>query len=199
MTPETPAPNLAPVLIQLFKGVVYADQHPRLWQALLELQAAVRDYIRILGLTLYLDEAEGYAFLRQQDTETDDEDSLETPRLVAKRTLTYPVSLLLALLRKRLAEQDATGGDSRVVLERTQVVEMMRVFMPEHSNEAKTIDQINIAINKVIEYGFLRTLKQQDDMLEIRRILKAFVDAQWLGALDTKLKTYQQYASATDE
>lgn len=196
---ETQAPNLAPVLIQLFKGVVYADQHPRLWQVLLELQAAVRDYIRILGLTLYLDEAEGYAFLRQQDTETDDEDSPDTPRLVAKRTLTYPVSLLLALLRKRLAEQDATGGDSRVVLERTQVVEMMRVFMPTHSNEAKTIEQIGIAINKVIEYGFLRTLKQQDDMLEIRRILKAFVDAQWLGELDTKLKTYQQYASATDE
>jgi hypothetical protein len=196
---ETQTPNLAPVLIQLFKGVVYTDQHPRLWQALLELQAAVRDYIRILGLSLYLDEAEGYAFLRQQDTETDDEDSPDTPRLVAKRTLTYPVSLLLALLRKRLAEQDATGGDSRVVLERTQVVEMMRVFMPEHSNEVKTIDQIGIAINKVIEYGFLRTLKQQDDMLEIRRILKAFVDAQWLGELDTKLKTYQQYASATDE
>jgi hypothetical protein len=196
---ETQAPNLAPVLIQLFKGVVYADQHPRLWQALLELQAAVRDYIRILGLTLYLDETEGYAFLRQQDTESDDEDSTDTPRLVAKRTLTYPVSLLLALLRKRLAEQDATGGDSRVVLERAQVVEMMRVFMPEHSNEAKTIDQINIAINKVIEYGFVRTLKQQDDMLEIRRILKAFVDAQWLGELDAQLKTYQQYASATDE
>lgn len=195
---ETQTPNLAPVLIQLFKGVVYADQHPRLWQALLELQAAVRDYIRILGLTLYFDEAEGYAFLRQQDTETDDEDSPDTPRLVAKRTLTYPVSLLLALLRKRLAEQDATGGDSRVVLERAQVVEMMRVFMPEHSNEAKTIDQINIAINKVIEYGFLRTLKQQDDMLEIRRILKAFVDAQWLGELDTKLKTYTVLTEVND-
>ena len=196
---ETQTPNLAPVLIQLFKGVVYADQHPRLWQALLELQAAVRDYIRILGLTLYLDEAEGYAFLRQQDSDAGDEDATDTPRLVAKRPLTYPVSLLLALLRKRLAEQDATGGDSRVVLERTQIVEMMRVFMPEHSNEAKTIDQINVAINKVIEYGFVRTLKQQDDMLEIRRILKAFVDAQWLGELDSKLKTYQQYASATDE
>ncbi|UJS23925.1 DUF4194 domain-containing protein [Thiothrix winogradskyi] len=195
---ETQTPNLAPVLIQLFKGVVYADQHPRLWQALLELQAAVRDYIRILGLTLYFDETEGYAFLRQQDTETDDEDSPDTPRLVAKRTLTYPVSLLLALLRKRLAEQDATGGDSRVVLERAQVVEMMRVFMPEHSNEAKTIDQINIAINKVIEYGFLRTLKQQDDMLEIRRILKAFVDAQWLGELDTKLKTYTVLTEVND-
>ncbi|MGB3916938.1 DUF4194 domain-containing protein [Thiothrix litoralis] len=199
MSTETQTPNLAPVLIQLFKGVVYADQHPRLWQALLELQAAVRDYIRILGLTLYLDETEGYAFLRQQDSDAGDEDATDTPRLVAKRPLTYPVSLLLALLRKRLAEQDATGGDSRVVLERTQIVEMMRVFMPEHSNEAKTIDQINVAINKVIEYGFVRTLKQQDDMLEIRRILKAFVDAQWLGELDAQLKTYQQYASTKDE
>jgi len=33
------------------------------------------------------------------------------PRLVQRRALSFPVSLLLALLRKKLAEFDAGGGE----------------------------------------------------------------------------------------
>ena len=58
------------------------------------------------------------------------------PRLIARRPLSFPVSLLLALLRKKLAEFDAGGGDTRLVLSRDELVEMIRVFMPEGSNDA---------------------------------------------------------------
>ena len=54
----------------------------------------------------------------------------------------FPVSLLLALLRKKLAEFDASGGDTRLVLSRDEVAELMRVFLPAGSNEVKLIDQI---------------------------------------------------------
>ncbi len=90
--------HLAPLLIGLFKGVLYQDQSPELWQGMLDLQARVRDYVGVLGLELILDEAEGYAYLRQR-VQTDDD--AELPRLVARRQLSYPVSLLLALLRKK--------------------------------------------------------------------------------------------------
>ena len=56
-----------------------------------------------------LDEAEGYAFLRARPHEEDD-NAEKLPRLVARRPLSFPVSLLLALLRKKLAEFDAGGG-----------------------------------------------------------------------------------------
>jgi len=193
MTTEQQDAALAPVLIHLFKGVIYQEQHPNLWEQVLASQAAVRDYVRVLGLDLHLYEVEGYAFLRQQ-TVADETESEALPRLVARRQLTYPVSLLLALLRKRLAEQDASGGDTRTVVTRQQLLDMMQVFMPEQSNEAKLQDQMNAAINKVLEYGFLRELKQDDGALEIRRILKAFVDAQWLGMLEEKLAIYRDYA-----
>lgn len=58
-------PQLPQALIPLLKGVVYQDATPAVWQALLELQARVRDYVSVLGLELLLDEAEGYAYLRQ--------------------------------------------------------------------------------------------------------------------------------------
>ena len=186
---------LAAILVQLLKGVVYEDRHAKLWHSLLQLQAAVRDYFRVIGLELYLDEAEGYAFLKQQPIDEDNSDAVTVPRLIPRRSLTFPVSLLLVMLRKRLAEEDAIGGSTRVVLSREQILDMMLLFMPEQKNEARLNDQINTAINRAIDYGFLRKLKQSGaELLEIRRILKAFVDAQWLDEFQQHLDSYRDYA-----
>jgi hypothetical protein len=185
---------LSTLLVQLLKGVVYEDRHAKVWLSLLQLQAAVRDYFKVLGLELYLDEAEGYAFLKQQPIDEDNSDKITVPRLIPRRSLTFPVSLLLVMLRKRLAEEDAIGGSTRVILTREQIIDMMLLFMPEQKNEARLNDQIKIAINRVIDYGFLRKLKQSNgDTLEIRRILKAFVDAQWLDEFNQHLDGYQAY------
>ena len=62
---NTAAPNDLPALIiLLLKGVIYQEADAGFWNALLNLQARVRDYVVVLGLELVLDEAEGYAFLR---------------------------------------------------------------------------------------------------------------------------------------
>jgi hypothetical protein len=187
--------QLSPLLITLFKGVLYQDQNPALWQDLARLQARVRDYISVLGLELIFDEAEGYAYLRQRPP-TEGENEL--PRMVTRRQLSYPVSLLLALLRKKLAEHDAGGAEPRLILQREQLVEMMQVFLPDTANEAKLMDRIDTYINKVVELGFLRRLRNQEAHFEVRRILKAFVDAQWLANLDGKLEEYQKHITANE-
>lgn len=189
---------LSAVVVQLLKGVLYEEQYARLWPDLMKLQAAIRDYCRVIGLELYIDEAEGYAFLRQIVAE-DTEDEPEVPRLIPRRSLSFPVSLLLVLLRKRLAEEDAGGGETRVVLSKEQIVDMMILFMPEQKNEARVHDQINTAINRAVDYGFLRKLKQDSgEMLEIRRILKAFVDAQWLDEFQQHLDGYRAHLEEQD-
>ncbi|WP_434735914.1 DUF4194 domain-containing protein [Candidatus Accumulibacter meliphilus] len=187
------SPDLSALVIPLLKGVIYQEADAGLWNALLTLQSRVRDYVAVLNLELVLDEAEGYAFLRSRP-EPDDASTPRLPRLVARRPLSFPVSLLLALLRKKLAEFDASGGDTRLVLARDEVAELMRVFLPEGSNEARLIDQIDAHLGKVIELGFLRRLKVgpgQPTMVEVRRILKAFVDAQWLAEFDQRLAGYR--------
>lgn len=193
-----PRDQLSSVVVPLLKGVVYQEENPGLWGSLLNLQASVRDYVAVLGLELMLDEAEGYAFLRsRQDL---DEDGVATiPRLVARRQLTYPVSLLLALLRKKLAEFDAGGGDTRLILARDEVVELIRIFLPAGSNEVKLIDQVDATLNKVAELGFIRRLRGQEQMIEVRRIIKAFVDAQWLADFDERLTEYRQQLAGTLE
>ena len=199
-----PAADLSVLLIGLLKSVLYREGNEGQWVALLNLQARVRDYVAVLNLDLVLDEAEGYAFLKSRPEPADDDPAPRLPRLVARRPLSFPVSLLLALLRKKLAEFDAGGGDTRLVLGRDEIVELVRVFLPDGPNEARLIDQIETTINKVAELGFLHKLKPAGSATagpasyEVRRILKAFVDAQWLAEFDTRLATYQsQLAGVT--
>ncbi len=200
---NTTSSALSTIVINLMKGVIYKDSDPARWSELFSLQARVRDYVAVLGLELILDESEAYAFLRSRQDDTADNESTSAkektkaiPRLISRRPLSFPVSLLLALLRKKLAEFDASGGETRLVLSRDDIIELIRVFLPPSSNEAKLVDQVDRHINKIIELGFLRKLKQnsagQMPNYEVRRILKAFVDAQWLADFDQKLAQYKQ-------
>ncbi|MDQ3287222.1 MAG: DUF4194 domain-containing protein [Pseudomonadota bacterium] len=187
-------PDLSALAIHLLKGVMYREGDERLWASLLTLQFRVRDYVAVLGLELVLDEAEGHAFLKGRPDPSDDDPGPRLPRLVARRPLSFPVSLLLALLRRKLAEFDAGGADTRLVLSREEIVELLRVFLPDSSNEAKLVDQIDSHINKAVDLGFLRRLKPSSGAaasFEVRRILKAFVDAQWLAMFDARLAAYQ--------
>jgi Domain of unknown function (DUF4194) len=190
-------PELSQLMVHLLKGVLYRDDEEALWASLLRLQAPVRDQAAVLWLDLVLDEAEGYAFLKSRPDPEDTQIASRMPRLVARRPLSYPVSLMLALLRKRMAEFDAAGGDTRLVLTREDIAELMRVFLPDGSNEARLIDQVDATLNKVVELGFLRRLKPaagsspDRGRYEVRRILKAFVDAQWLAEFDARLEGYR--------
>jgi hypothetical protein len=189
----TAEPDLPLAVTQLMKGVVYRDAHDRAWRQLLQLQAQVRDYVAVIGLTVVIDEAEGYAFLRSRPEEAgadDDASQPAPPRLIARRSLSFHVSLLLALLRKKLAEFDASTSDTRLMLTRAQIVEMIRLFLPASSNEARLVDQIDSYIAKAVELGFLRQVRGQDSLFEVRRILKAFVDGQWLADFDRRLAEY---------
>ncbi len=187
------------VLVSLMRGVLHAEDEPKNWQALLDLQARVRDHVAPLGLELIVDEAEGYAYLRQRAV---GEGEPELPRLVPRRPLGFQVSLLLVLLRKKLAESDAQGDGTRIILSREQIADLVRVFLPDSGNEARLTDRLDAHINKAVEMGFLRRLRGKggkggndgnDGELEIQRILKAFVDAQWLSEFDRRLAAYAEH------
>jgi hypothetical protein len=183
--------DLSIAVTHLMKGVLYRDANEVAWRALLQLQPRVRDFVGVMGLTVVVDEIEGYAFLRSRpELEAEDEDAVAVPRLVPRRSLSFPVSLLLALLRKKMLEADAADAEPRLMISRAQIVEMLRVFLPERSNEARLVDQIDAHLAKVVDLGFLRRVRDQPDLYEVRRILKAFVDGQWLAEFDRRLAEY---------
>ena len=179
--------DLSRAVVTLLKGVVYRDANESLWHRLLQLQSAVNDYVNVIGLQLMLDEAEGYAWLTSVEPLDPDE---ALPRLVARRPLSFPVSLILALLRKRLVESDAADSASRLVLSRDQIFEMTRVFLPRRFNEVLTVKQLDHALGQIAQMGFVRRMAGDAPLYEVRRIIKAFVDAEWLHDFDAKLSSY---------
>ena len=188
MTNSEKGISFSQAVIALMKGVIYREENGGAWQDLLNFQAQVRDYTAILGLELILDEAEGYAFLRQRSAQAGEE---ELFRLVPRRQLGFSVSLLLALLRKKLVEFDASSGEARLIMREEEIVNLLSVFLPDTANEARLMDRVESDIRKIVELGFLRRLRDQENEFEVRRILKAFVDAQWLSDFDLRLADYR--------
>ncbi len=174
-------------IIRLMQSVVYKEGDEDTWLTIERHGGAIRDHFATIGVDVVVVDSEGYAYLRSRP-DIDGEDPL--PRLVRRRTLTYNVSLLLVLLRKRLVEFETSGSEGRLVLSAEQIVDMLRLFLPEGTNEARTVDRAESTIKKAAELGFLRQLRGQPDHWEVRRILKAYVDTQTLGDFEGKLREY---------
>lgn len=194
-TSDTP-PQLGEVVVKLMKGVIYRDEQESLWQDLLLLEHHARDYLNVIGLDIVLDEPDGYAYLKQMEI-ADDQDNIsqKIPRLMQRRPLSYPVSLLCVLLRKRVVEADVAGEEIRVILTREEMVEMVRVFLKDLPNEAKLVDRVDTTINKVVDLGFLHRFEKESQTFEIRRIIKDLVNADWLTNLDGKLEEYRAHSA----
>ena len=194
-TPEEHA--IASAIITLMREVVYREMatHEDVWATLERHRPAIDDHFAPIGVDVIVDTDEGYAFLATREEE-DGEDAL--PRLVRRRSLTYNVSLMLVLIRKRMVEFESTGGDGKLVLSRDQLVEMLRVFLPSSSNEARMIDQIDRTIEQVARLGFLRELRGESGSWEVKRILKAYVDAQTMSDFEGKLAEYTRVGDANE-
>jgi hypothetical protein len=189
-------PDFSGALIALMGGIVDREDNPALWQRLLDLRQRVAEYVAAMGLELILDEAEGYGYLRQRRAAPGEP---ELPRLIARRQLGYSVSLLLVLLRRKLAEFDADAGETRLIVDGTQIAEMARMFLADSANEAKLMDRVEADIKKIVEMGFLRRLRGSEDRFEVRRMLKSFVDAQWLGEFESRLSEYRAHITGAPE
>ena len=174
-------------IIRLMQGVVYRESDEATWVTLERSGGGVRDHFATIGVEVVVDEREGYAYLRSRP-EIEGEEAL--PRLVRRRAMTYNLSLLLVLLRKRLLEFETSGSEGRLVMSRDQITDMLRVFQAESSNEARVVDQAERTIGKAVEFGFLRPLRGESNHWEVRRILKAYVDAQTLSDFAAKLQQY---------
>jgi hypothetical protein len=186
---------IASAIIRLMRGVVYQESDEDTWLTLGRAGAGVRDHFATIGVEVVVDEDEGFAYLRSRP-EVEGEEAL--PRLVRRRTLTYPVSLLLVLLRKRLVEFETGGGEGRLVLTTEQIVEMLRLFQAESTNDARLVDNAETTIKKAADLGFVRQLRGQSDHWEVRRILKAYVDAEALSGFAAKLREYAGTVAADE-
>jgi len=186
---------LSKTLVTLFKNVIYKEQHFDCWEVIISHKLVIEDYVRKIGLTLVVDEIDGYAFLKQR-IYGDDED--EIPRLMPRHQLSYNLSILLMLLRKLLQEFDTKTGDRRLILSSGDIIERMKLYLPDTTNEAKLTEDMQKNIDKAVSMGFLRRLRGDDNNYEVLRIARSFVDAEHLEKFNTRLGEYQSPDNQSD-
>ncbi len=187
MTPLTtgtrPGADIAPpdalmiAAASLLKGPVYAEEDARTWAAIGTHLAALRDHFRVLGLRVLVDDADRFAYLK-----TEDELPEGMPRLQRRHTLSKHATVLAVLLRQRLQQAESTGDVPRVVLSGEELLEMMRLYYAEGTSD----ERIQRSISALEKIGFLRKLSG-DHGYEIRRIVKAVINGEWIATFGERL------------
>jgi Domain of unknown function (DUF4194) len=180
-------------LISLLKGVVYAHQ-PEIWENLVTYEHDIKKYVAAMGLELWLDKSEGYAYVRQIESV----DNLSMPKIADKRQLNFHVSLLCLILRRHLLETDAQGGSGKTTISHQDIINRMQSFLPYVADEAKQQDKLSASVNKVIDMGFLRKMEDSGNDYEIHRIIKGYVNADVVENSLTKLRAYAEEKNIND-
>jgi len=163
-------PEKSFVLARLLLEPIYREDG-LLWETLRAERDVIAHYFRQIGQEVVIDDAEGYAFVRQIEPGGGE----RVPRVGRRQSLGYAATLLLVCLREELARFDAAPEDStRLVRARQQLREMVGQFLRETNNQIQDIRKIDAAIHRVEELGFLRAFGPPEaETFEVMRILKA--------------------------
>jgi hypothetical protein len=163
-------PERSFVLARLLLQPIYREDGS-LWESLRAERDAVAHYFRQIGQEVVIDEAEGYAFLRQIEPEGGD----VVPRVGRRQSLGYTATLLLVCLREELARFDSAPDDStRLVRTRQELRDLVNQFLRETNNQIRDMRTIDGAIRRLEDLSFLRAFGPPNaDTFEITRILKA--------------------------
>lgn len=158
------------VLAKLLVQPIYREDGS-VWDTLRAERDSITHYFRQIGQELVIDEAEGYAFLRQIEAEGSD----AVPRVGRRQSLAYTATLLLVCLREELARFDAAPGDStRLVLTKQQLRDLVSQFRRETNDQTRDVRIIDGAIRRLEELSFLRPFGPVEaETFEVMRILKA--------------------------
>ncbi len=197
MHPEIELPayrdwNLAAA--KLLQGPVYHDDLPA-WDALLRFQTPLQNYLIALGLRLVVNEAEGFAFVRQWEAEDDGElpSGYENlPKLFRRTRLSYDATLLCVILRdelRRLEIEDLDGD--RCLISTDRLFEIWKSFSTHEADEVRLSRSLETSLSRLEDLKFIRRLDKDANEWEIRRILKARLSVAELEKLKARLLAVQ--------
>jgi hypothetical protein len=179
----------APVKVRLLQDAVYSDDS-ELWATLLRYRSPhLENYFQEIGLELVVHEEDGFAYLKQADRE----DGAAIPHLFRRDKLTKGVAIVGVVLRERLLQFDEKVHDeSRLIVGKDEIVQMVAPFFPETNDEIKADKRIEAAINKAEEMGLVRKMPvgEGDERYEVRRVIKARFPVETLKALREQLEAH---------
>ncbi len=190
---KAPFQEFAPVVLKLMQNVI--DHTDPLWGLLLEHQVTIRDYVAQIGLALYVQENDGYAFLYQPDHSDEQDKPLTLPRLTRRYRISYEATLLLVLLRERLDRFEIENPEAdQLVLTFDDIWQMVEMFLQERGNEMVIRRRIEAAVRKLDDdLGIIQIRK--DGRYNVQKVIKARLPSDKLLAIRDKLYAHRDELS----
>jgi hypothetical protein len=181
------------VFIKLLRGPLEYMERTS-WEKLLQYKTELTIFVQQLGLSLVLDEEDGYAYLTHATSEEEEETGVNW---IHRRAFTYDESVMLVLLRDMMAEFEVGEVTSReLVRKRREIKEYAALFFKENASRVKFLKELDRLIDKAEENGFLDLIETNElpdeQKFRIRKIIKAKVDSE---ALDQFKQQLQEHAT----
>ncbi|UTC75391.1 DUF4194 domain-containing protein [Treponema sp. OMZ 792] len=187
--------------IKLLQGPLYEKEgDPDSWRLLIQYQGEISSFFDQIGISVFIEPAEGYAFLEQKE---DEEGETESVRLIRRYPLSFEMSILCVLLREALEQFDISQSDSSIlVLPESEIRSMLSVYFKEKTDQTKLYNELTKYLNQAVDLGFLKELHQDqngrigDDLIdrkfEVRRILRAKITTEFLSEFKKRLENYNR-------
>ncbi|MDD7415988.1 MAG: DUF4194 domain-containing protein [Treponemataceae bacterium] len=189
--------NLKPwsqVCIKLLQGPLFRQNvNDKLWEKLEMYESDIQAFFAILGVSVAIDKADGFAFLQQNDLNEEDDN---VSRLIRQIPLTEEQSFLCILLRDELNKFDnpnnSQNKSSILILRESELYEQYAMFYTSKTDQITARNNFKKNLNRLCELGLLKE-QNPDDMekeseYEVRRYVRAKIDSEFCEEFMRKLK-----------
>ena len=184
------SPVWAAVCVKLLQGPIYRTGNAdSTWSTLKAWQSEIDRYFWTIGLHVFADDADGYAYLEQREM-AEEEDAI--PRLIQERPLTVQDSLLCVLFREALDQFDTSQNQSEnLIMTTSEIKDRLDTFFPEKKDQTKVYRRLDESLSRLRDLSFIREIESPstfDRTFEIRRIIKSKINAEFITDFRNKLK-----------
>lgn len=173
--------------VHLLQGVVYAED-ARDWDIVLRWRSQLEPFLARIGLVLVIDEADGFAYVRQWTEDECPAGYEQIPKFMRRAALGYGPTLLAVLLRDALRQfEENDFHNERCVVESDAIMDQWKAFFAPTNDEIRQRRDFLAALHKLEEVGFVRHFSDSPPAWEIRKVLKARLPVAELEILRSRL------------
>ena len=201
--------------IRLLRGPVYRKQEKKeTWNTLITYKSSLDEYFGVLGLRVFLETEDGYAFLEEvgerlekgMEDETEEmeaEVKTSLPHLIRKTPLSYQASMLCVLLRYEIEKFETSQSEADcVIMRKSEIAALYRSFTKDRADEVKQMKNLDRTLKTLSDLTYLftgpDTFSQgeisDDAEFELSPILKARIDTDFMKELLSKMKQSSENA-----
>ena len=181
------------VCIKLLQGPIFRQgANDSLWSRLEIYEGDIQSFFSILGVTVAIDKADGFAFLQQNDLNEEDD---KISRLIRQIPLTEEQSFLCILLRDELNKFDNPNNEqnksSVLILRESEIYEQFAMFYKPKTDQITAQANFRKNLNRLCELGLLK--EQHPDEIntekeyEVRRYIRAKITSEFCEEFKKKL------------